>query len=56
MMLLSIFIINISKDWSNVNMKKIGCSGYIYKFSTDYSAINFDYIKDIHKYLMKKME
>ena len=45
---------NISKDWSNDNMKKTGFNGYIYDFSTDYSAIDVDNIKDIRKYLMKK--
>ena len=46
---------NISKDWSHDNMKKkTGFNGYIYDFSTDYSAIDVDNIKDIHKYLMKK--
>ena len=45
---------NISKDWSHDNMKKTGFNGYIYDFSTDYSTIDVDHIKDIHKYLMKK--
>ena len=45
---------NISKDWSQENIKKTGLKGYVYDFSTDYSAINVDNIKDIHKYLMKK--
>ena len=45
---------NISKNWSNNNIKKTGFNGYIYDFSTDYSAIDVDNIKDIHKYLMKK--
>ena len=35
-------------------MKKTGLKGYIYDFSTYYSAISVDNIKDIHKYLMKK--
>ena len=35
-------------------MKKTGLKGYVYDFSTDYSAIGVDNIKDIHKYLMKK--
>ena len=46
---------NISKDWTNDNMKKTGLNGYIYDFSTDYNAINKSYILDIHKYLMKKI-
>ena len=50
----SLCLRNISKDWSNNNMKKTGLEGYVYNFSTDYSAINIDNIKVIHKYLMKK--
>ena len=46
---------NISKDWSNDNMKKTGLTGYVYDFSADYNTIAIDDIKDIHKYLMKKM-
>ena len=45
---------NISKDWSADNMKKTGCTRYVYDFSVDYDAITVDDIKDIHKYLMKK--
>ena len=45
---------NISKDWTNDNIKKTGFNGYIYDFNTDYNAINKSDILDIHKYLMKK--
>ena len=45
---------NISKDWSTINMKKAGLSGYVYDFSADYIAVTLDDIKDIHNYLMKK--
>ena len=45
---------NISKDWTNDNMKKTGFNGYIYDFSTDYKVINKSDILNIHKYLMKK--
>ena len=45
---------NISKDWSIDDMKKAGLTGYVYDFSVDYEATNFDDIKDIHKHLMKK--
>ena len=45
---------NISKDWTNDNMKETGFNGYIYDFSTDYNAINKSDLLDIHKYLMKK--
>ena len=46
---------NISKDWTNDNMKKkTGFNGYIYDFSTDYNTINKYDILDIYKYLMKK--
>ena len=46
---------NISKDWTNGNMKKTGFNGYIYDFSTNYNAIATSDILDIHKYLMKKI-
>ena len=36
-------------------MKKTGLTGYVYDFSADYNAFMVDDIKDIHKYLMKKM-
>ena len=45
---------NIWKDWSQDNMKKTGFNGYIYDFSTNYNAIAFSDILDIHKYLIKK--
>ena len=45
---------NISKDWSIDNMKKSGFNGYAYDFSVDY-VTDVDDIKDIHKYLIKKM-
>ena len=45
---------NISKDWSTDNMKKTGFNGDVYDFSVAYDATDFDDIKDIHKYLMKK--
>ena len=50
----SICLGNISKDWSVDNMKKTGFTGYIYDFSVDYTAIAVDEIKDIHKYLVEK--
>ena len=50
----SLCLRNISKDWTNDNMKKTGFNGYIYDFSTDYNVINKSDILDIHKYLMKK--
>ena len=46
---------NISKDWSTDNMKQTGFNGHVYDFSVDYDAISVDDIKDIHKYLMKKI-
>ena len=45
---------NISKNWSNDNMKKTGFTGYVYDFSADYNAVTLDDIKDIHKYLMER--
>ena len=50
----SICLGNISKDWSVDNMKKTGFTGYDYDFSVDYDPIAVDYIKDINKYLMRK--
>ena len=46
---------NISKNWSTDNMKKTGFNGYVYDFSVDYDVTDVDNIKDIHKYLMKRM-
>ena len=45
---------NISKDWSVDNIKKTGFNGYFYDSSVDYDAITVDYIKDNHKFLIKK--
>ena len=45
---------NISKDWSQDNMKKTGFNSYNHDFSTDYNAITVSDILDIYKYLMKK--
>ena len=45
---------NISKDWSEDNMKDTGLNGYACDFSVDYDATSVDDITDIHKYLMKK--
>ena len=50
----SIMLRNISKDCSADNMKKTGLNGYVYDFSVDYEATDFDDILEIHTYLMKK--
>ena len=50
----SICLRNISKDWSEDNMKRTGSTGYVYDFSVDYRITSVDDIKDIHKYLLKK--
>ena len=50
-----LFLGKISKGWSTDNKKKIGFNGYVYDFSVDYDATDVDHIKDIHKYLMKKI-
>ena len=47
---------NISKDWSQDNMKKTGFNGYIYDFSTDYNAVKISDIQNIHRYIMKNNE
>ena len=44
----SICLGNISKDWLVDNMKKTEFTGYIYDFSVDYYPIAVDDIKDIH--------
>ena len=36
-------------------MKKTGFNWYVYDFSVDYDTTDVDDIKDIHKYLMKKI-
>ena len=36
-------------------MKKTRFTGYVYDFSADYNVVTIDDIKDIYKYLMKKM-
>ena len=46
---------NISKVWSIDSMKRTGFTGYVYDFSVDDEAADVDDIKDIHKYLMKKI-
>ena len=47
---------NISKDWSADNMKKTGFTGYVYDFIFDHDAITVDDIKDVHNYLMRKID
>ena len=46
---------NISKKWSVDSMKKTGFNGYVCDFSVDYDATDVVDIKDIHRYLMKKI-
>ena len=46
---------NISKDWSVDNMKKTAFTGYVYDFSVDYGSVAVDDIKNVRKYLMKKI-
>ena len=36
-------------------MKRTGFNGYISDFIVDYDATDVDYVKDIHKYLIKKL-
>ena len=47
---------NISKDWLTDNMKKTGLTGYVSDFSADYNVVTVDDVKDIQKYLMKKID
>ena len=46
---------NVSKYFSASELKNTGFNACIYEFSVDHDSIDFDHIKDIHKYLMKKM-
>ena len=50
----SLYLGNISKDFSVDNMKKTGLNGYVYDFSVDYDVIAVDEILDIHRYLMEE--
>ena len=45
---------NISKDFTAINMKKTGINRYVYEFSVDYNIVDTSNIINIHKYLMKK--
>ena len=45
---------NISKDFSVDNMKKTGLNGYVHDFGVDYDATAADDILSIHKYLTEK--
>ena len=47
---------NISKDWLTDNMKKTGLTSYVSDFSADYNVVTVDDVKDIQKYLMKKID
>ena len=48
----SLCLRNISKDFSVDNMKKTGLNRYVYDFTVDFIAD--DDILDTHKYLIKK--
>ena len=37
-------------------MKKTGLTGYVSDFSADYNVVTVDDVKDIQKYLMKKID
>ena len=51
----SVCLGNISKDWSVDNMKKIRFTGYVYDFSVNYDPVAVDDIKYIRKYLWRKI-
>ena len=48
----SIYLGNISKDWSVDSMEKVEFNGCVYKFGVYYDTIAVDDILDIHNYLM----
>ena len=45
---------NISKDFSESNMKKTRLYGFIYYFRIDHNAVTVDKISDLHDCLYKK--
>ena len=45
-----------SEDIFPLDTHKRELAGYVYDFSVDYWAITNDKIRDIHKYLMKKIK
>ena len=49
-----LYIGNISKGFSEDNMKKTRLNGYVNDFSVNFDAIAVDDILFIHKYLMEK--
>ena len=49
-----IFLGNISKDFSDSNMKKTGLYGFVYYFSINHNTTAVDDILEIHNYLIKK--
>ena len=49
-----LYLGNISKDWSVDDIKKTGLNRYVYDFSVDYNAAAVDDILNIHNYVMKK--
>ena len=52
----TLYLGNLTKEFSEDNTKKTGLNGYVYDFSVDYVAIAVADILDIYKYLMKKNE
>ena len=49
-----LYLGNISKDWSIDDIKKTGLNRYVYDFSVDYNAAAVDDILNIHNYVMKR--
>ena len=49
-----LFLGNISKDFTSINMKRTRLNGCVYEFFVDCNIIDTSNIIDIHKYLMKK--
>ena len=46
----------LSKDYNKNSRKDTGFYGNIYDFKVDYSAILNDKVRDIHAYLMNKID
>ena len=49
-----LYLGNISKDFTSINVICLRLNRFVYEFSVDYNIIDTSDIIDIHKYLMKK--
>ena len=50
----TLYLSDISKDFTISNMKKAGLKGIVKHFSVNFNPIGTNDILDIHRYLMKR--